>query len=492
MVKYLFIAANALAVFFFSLFSGDDGVRLSSNVPTSIFAEKETVVEIIISKGTQSGFAKLQIDVPEGITVKNSDGRGGAFSFSAGVAKWVWASLPAETEFTVKLIVLAEKSFLGRKKMNAKYSFVKDNKKEVIEMPTAEFTVKEPEVIVENVGAANANSTTAGTATTALNGGDEPNGAVGVKRTVVKNSAKEFLIKLEIKKDGTKGFARYSDDIPANASAKAVLTDGGSFSVADGKIKFVWVAVPAKDVMEISYVLSSKEAQRISLKGEYSYLEFNQSKKFTLKSEGVEFTEDTFIAATPTLTANPTNSVSANTNTVTNTNTMVAVTTPTKSDSGKNENKNESENAVAVNSNTVALNSNTIANNNNNNNNDKNNASASNGNTISSVAPEKFITGGNTSAILFKVQIGAFKTASVTALVLKKQFDISETINSEMQNGFTKFMIGNHPQYELARNQREKISTTNKITTAFVVAYNGPTRITVQEALLASNQKWLK
>ena len=86
------------------------------------------------------------------------------------------------------------------------------------------------------------------------------------------------MINLKIKKDGIKGFARYSDILPEGFTAKQDKINGSSFSVADNKIKFVWVNVPAEPELEISYILSGTHKDNISLEGEFSYLESNQSK----------------------------------------------------------------------------------------------------------------------------------------------------------------------------------------------------------------------
>ena len=90
------------------------------------------------------------------------------------------------------------------------------------------------------------------------------------------------------------------------------------------------------------------------------------------------------------------------------------------------------------------------------------------------------------------VQIGAFTKQTVSAQRLQKKFKITEQITSEMQNGFSKFMIGSHEQYKDARDHREQVKATNGVKSAFVVAYNGVKRITVQEALMITNQKWFK
>jgi hypothetical protein len=98
----------------------------------------------------------------------------------------------------------------------------------------------------------------------------------------------------------------------------------------------------------------------------------------------------------------------------------------------------------------------------------------------------------NTVKLNYQVQVGAFTNAKVTSKKLKKKFKINESINSEMQAGFSKFMIGSHTEYKDARNQRETMQKVNGVKSAFVVAYNEGKRITVQEALMITNQKWFK
>ena len=92
----------------------------------------------------------------------------------------------------------------------------------------------------------------------------------------------------------------------------------------------------------------------------------------------------------------------------------------------------------------------------------------------------------------YVVQVGAFTNSQVTAQKLKNKFRINETVKSEMQDGYSKFMIGSHIEYKSARDKRETMKNVNGIKSAFVVAYNQGKRITVQEALMITNQKWFK
>ncbi len=103
---------------------------------------------------------------------------------------------------------------------------------------------------------------------------------------------------------------------------------------------------------------------------------------------------------------------------------------------------------------------------------------------------QKDIVAKKEGNVIYNVQIGAFKNA-IQSAVLSKKFNITETIKSEMAEGFNKFMVGNFDEYKAARTHRESVKQKG-CNSAFVVAYNGSKRITVQEALMITSQKWFK
>jgi len=466
MIKYLFILINSLSFFIYSLFSGDGGITVTSNIPKNITPGKEVQVEIKINKGSQSGFAKMQLELPEGLNINELDSKGANFSFVDGIAKWVWSSLPMDNEIIIKFNLVADAGASGIKTVAGKYSYVENNGKQVVEMDPVEVTIGEG--AAGNTNAANTQttaqtpSTTTNSTTTAVNTAttennnqnpiqpntnSEPSGNITVQRTIAKGNVEgEYVVNLKVNKGLTKGFARYSDDLPADMSAKAGKTEGASFSVSDGKIKFVWVAVPEKEELDLSYTITGVN-KSINLDGEYSYLEQNQSKKYLLPVE-------TITVASPQ---------TANTNTATETNTLTANTST----------------ETPVNTNTTS--EGTV----------KTNTTTTETPTVTGSQPNETFTKkeGNVN---YMVQIGAFTNSAVGTSRLSKKFNISEKIKSEMQGGFSKFMVGDHPEYKKARDHREKVRDVNKVATAFVVAYNTGKRITVQEALMISNQKWYK
>ncbi|MCC6371981.1 MAG: hypothetical protein IT236_13335 [Bacteroidia bacterium] len=433
MIKYLFILFNSFAVFIIGLFSGDSGIKLSTDMPATVNVGKEITVEFKVSKGELSGFGRLVINVPEGFSVTHVDEKDAEYTFEENKAKWVWAALPADQDLVIKVTMVAQESALGEHEFNAKFSYVENNEKQFVDLSPAKITV-----LAANTAPGTETASTPAkpdsSAVPQTTSNAEPPGNLVVERSSVWVAAeKAFHISIKIKKGNTKGFARYSDDTHDNLNAKSLKTDGSSFSIADGKIKFVWVNVPDKDLLEVAYTLTGKPLKPVVLNGEYSYLEDNQSKKVLLKADTLNFINTQI---EPPLKELPPKE--------------------TVKEVKKEEQSTETKKEEVVKTNEV-------------------------------VTPQK-----SEADASFQVQVGAFTNGNISSNALKTKFNITENIRSEMAGGFVKFMAGSHNEYKKAKDHREILKNNNGVKSAFVVAYNNGKRITVQEALMVTNQKWVK
>ncbi|MBC7694790.1 MAG: hypothetical protein H7141_05005 [Burkholderiales bacterium] len=441
MIKPLIIFFNTVSVFLFSFFFGDTPVTLSGNFPKNVKIATEFTAEIKVNKGSVGGFAKLQLELPAGFTVKELDSKNGNFSFAGNIAKIIWTSVPNDPEFTVKFTMIADASAAGAKTIPAKFAYVNNNNKEVVEMTPAEITIGDvvADILVANTQPNSSETTPAPTnnsSSPAFDNHAEPNSNILCSRIITSgSSASEYNVEVKIKKGNIKGFAKFQETLPAGFTATGGKTNGSSFSVSDGKLKFVWVSLPVEEELVVSYVLeksSSASADEKLENGEFSYLENDQSKKIKMGVDVIGNQSTNIATETPvqtqTVAAEPT------------TQPIVATTEPITTEPVKTQTKE-------------------------------------------TVTRKE----GNVN---YNVQIGAFKNA-IQSDVLSKKFKISETIKSEMTEGFSKFMVGNFGEYKQARSHRENIKQKG-CNSAFVVAYNGAKRITVQEALMITSQKWFK
>ncbi len=93
--------------------------------------------------------------------------------------------------------------------------------------------------------------------------------------------------------------------------------------------------------------------------------------------------------------------------------------------------------------------------------------------------------------VYFRVQISAGRRLVNTKFYFAK-LNIRDNIIVEQIEGWFKYTINKFDTYVTARNQRNTLWNDSPIKDAFVVAYNGRNRITVQEALMITNQKWVQ
>lgn len=478
MIKPLIILFNTISVFFFSFFFGDEPVSVTGNFPKNVAIGTEFTAELIVKKVNVSGFAKLQLEVPQGFTVKEVESKAGNFSFSGNIAKIIWTSVPSDDQFTVKFALVADASATGMKTLAAKFSYVSNNSREVVEMAPVEIQVGDAASVpaaAEEIPAAPVPTPVAGTepaATPPLGSqnnaaafnNSEPPSNVQCARTITKGSAAgEYNVDVKISKHDIKGFAKFQEILPAGYTAKGGKTNGSSFSVSDGKAKFVWVSLPTDEELQISYTLvkETSDSREARLDGEFSYLENDQTKKIKLPAD--------LIAASGDVVASSETPANTNTQRVATEQPSENTTTPQTTEPVNTENATgTATQTTAVVAETKATAPETTA--------------VSNPNTTAVAKKE-----GNVSYV---VQIGAFRNA-IQSEVLSKKFNISEIIKSEMADGYSKFMVGSYGEYKQARDHREQIKQKG-CGSAFVAAYNGAKRITVQEALMISSQKWYK
>ena len=458
MIKYFFILINSLTLFIFGLFQTDNSVTIKNNIPSNFIVGQEVAVEFRISKGIQTGFAKFQLELPDGISIIKKDEMNSIYSIQNGVAQWIWSEVPEDEELLIKLTLVASELGIGIKTFNSNYSFIEKNEKKVFNMLPLEASIQN-KIINNKVSVIKDTLTKA-----------EPNTSIDVVRLISDGpTANEKTITIKIKKGDTKGFAKYSDETDLILNAKAIKTDGSSFSVSDGKIKFVWVDVPTKSELEVSYHIDLNNKNSNILKGEYSYLEKNQSKKYIVKSDSLVIgklkDEITLQAVQKTEPAKS----------------IVQETEANQLTSKKIIEESKSNLTVEKTSTLVTETPNLVK------------KEAIEVKTM----PAKAETVKETPQIVnadpnFVVQIGAFKNTKIVATVLIKKYRITDKIVDELHDGFSKFMVGNHNLYKEARKHRDIIKSKHGVKDAFIAAYNVGKRITVQEALMVSKQSWFK
>lgn len=466
-MKYIIIFINALAIAIYHFLFGDP-VTATAKVPEGIAPGSNFVMEVTINKPSVTGFAKLQVEIPPAFVATEGDSKGGSFSASGTIVKIIWTSVPSDAELTVKINVTVPASASGEKQVKGKFSYIADNVKQ--EAPFEPITInlggssnavatndvanqpaKEPETTTQQ--------TTATDTAQAFSKPNEPDAAVAVSRKITAlDGADNFQVDLTIKKGNIKGFAKLSEKIPAGYKADYVNVAGASFAFEAGEAKFIWTSIPATEEIKISYKLMPDAGTTIQkpayIEGsKFSYIESDQTKKIVLDKQEIIAGEGGQAIAT--------NTQPDNTNTKTTDNTTA---TNTSNDNNTTTNTTPDNTTATNNTATTPTDNTTVA-------------------TTTANPPKN-------ANVHYSVQIGAFQKG-VNVGSLKRKFGIQEVVKTEMQDGYTKCIYGKYGEYKAARDGRETAKGKG-VTDAFVTAYNSGKRITVQEALMVSNQKWYR
>lgn len=502
MLKNGILLFNFVTLFFLNLFFGED-VQVMMSVPNEMAIGQTYRVELTVTKGSISGFAKLQSTLPEGFTAKMVDGQGASFTFNEQRVKFIWMNLPEEDEFTITYDVTVEEGAPPTAQLNGKFSYIEDNNRQTYTIPAQEVTIgTESEAVAEGSEEEAA----------------EPEAATAeCSRMITKKGDGQYEVEVTIKKSGIEGFAKIQENIPTSAKASVGNSSDAVFSSLQGRAKFVWMSLPEDEDVKISYTISSDEPieeELANINGEFSYLDQNQTTKVevttspdspygnagapaTAEESGEteepetpeESTETELAQAEPETTPEEPEEETTpepEPETTPEESTQPEETTPepepevtpepepeaTTPDPEPEPITPEPEPEVTPEPEEIAAEE------------PEAKVPTKPEPRLTSIpAPEKGIT--------YKVQICAGHK-QVGQEHFKKVYNWDQTYSMENHEGWIKYTIGSWPVYRNARDKRVDVTASHNFPGPFVTAYNEGERITVQEALMISNQKWYK
>lgn len=495
MLKYAALLFNTIALLICQFFFVED-VKITQNMPASAKPDSEFIVELTINKGAMTGFAKLQQFIPQGLKAVPIEMKGGDFKFVDQQVKIIWMSLPSDKEFKISYKVIVDAGVGGDKKIGGKFSYVVDNVKQEVLVPESTISIlssaaeqpvatetkppaetkveeKTPETVVvkteektpettpevktetpKTETTPTTDATTAKSVTT-----QDAAGVVCTRKTpdhIVyskTNTSNDFIVEIKINKGNLSGFAKLLETLPAGFVATAMESASATFSFADQKVKYVWVSVPAQTEFQVSYKVSVPDGVtgNINIDGVFSYIENDETKKAIITTSTIIIDNGSAITSTETpKTTEP----------VATTETPKTSETPKTAETTTSTTTEQPKEVVKTASDTE--------------------------NTTSGLST----TPSAQTNVSYRVQIAALHNA-MNATKLAARFNISQSVVTEMADGFTKYTVGAHTEYKSARDSREEIKNKG-VVGPFVTAYNTGKRITVQEALMITSQKWYK
>ncbi len=527
MIKNIVLLFNILIlVFFQNIFN--NGVSISTVMPAKADPGTEFNVEVTVNKSQVTGFAKLQFELPEGCSAELVESKGASFTFKDQKAKFIWMSLPPEETFNLIFKVKVDATVSGEKTIIGEFSYLENNEKRtlqveekkimigeekqapvvaVAESPKEEKKIEETPVSAvepaqapalpvgetavnktletkpENNIVTNektATETAVAPAEVVATAPAEPAVAKSTEVDITREidysniSNKEITVYIKIKKGSLSGFTMLQETLPSGMVASKQETQAATFAFEDQKVKFLWMNIPDQNELNISYTIKIEGNLNgeYFLNGEFSYLEDGETKKKILNQQALNISipaSQEPIASNEVKTKEESKEDSGTKAPISQVKTepVATETNKTVAESKKESNKIEAQKTETV------------------------SAEPKKQKAKKETAPSITSTPAPVAGINFKVQVAASHFV-VGSDYFVKNHNLNAQVDMEMHEGWNKYTTGGFPRYNEARDHREVVRDTYAIVGPFVTAYNDGSRITVQEALMLAQQKWVK
>jgi hypothetical protein len=124
---------------------------------------------------------------------------------------------------------------------------------------------------------------------------------VSVKMTVpsVVGAGQEFRVSITIDKGDLEEFSRLQQELPAGLVAKQENSGSADYSFDNQRVRFIWLKLPSETPILLNYKISVNERLKgtFTLGGEFSYVENNERKSVSLRSENINITPSPSVTA---------------------------------------------------------------------------------------------------------------------------------------------------------------------------------------------------
>ena len=441
-----------------------NGVTISMNMPDVIEAGSEITVNVTINKGKVTGIVQFRQDLPYGFTARAVNSANANFSFQDQQMRLTWFNAPSEDEIKFSYIIVANERLTGKINLNGRFSYIENNeKRSVNQQPMMLAITPSPNVnpamrvdVLEYEKIASIESISSSSGKTV---------ALRQKPTWIE-AEKVFKVTLLVNKDAVQKFAKIEEAIPKGYTAVSIDSKGGIFTYADQMAKFIWMDLPSEPYFIVTYKLipeaSVPPAASVRIAGVFSYMinDRTYSSEIVERQESLAGLSNTqviallsgitvqptlqpvLVAETPPSRPTPSPAVSQ---TASTTPTTQPKTTPTPSTTPGRTTAAKSDDDM--------------------------------------LKPEK--------GVYYRIQVAAGRKPVNTQRYFRN-YRLEYSVTKEAHDGWYKYTVGSFAEYKDARDYRVHLSNTSTIKDAFVAAYNNGNRITVQEALMTLNQKWVR
>ncbi|MCX7954239.1 MAG: hypothetical protein N3A01_03500 [Bacteroidales bacterium] len=459
MTKVLIYILNTIILFFISLFQ--DTVKVEITAPEQVTAGTTFEVTVTIYKGDISGFANYTQYLPIGYTANIKEIQLGDFTFKDQKIIVGWMSLPPQPVIRFTYEIHVDPTAEGPLLLSGTFNYLKNKQKESVESTPVSVIIKPSELV----------STTPDTSVEEFNLNN-----IFCYRQIVK-SENEFIVNYLINVKGLQRdkLAKIQEKIPEGFNAIPVETNEGTFSFKDNSVKILWMALPPQQQFTVSYKLIPQTyiTDKPQLVGAFSYMENGTTKMKPIiekeflnkpimaevqKQKSATYYSQQLTTQNQQQVSNQQQNIITQQQYYTQQQQKQQAYTQEKQQKTSTTYKPYQQKVTQAKEPPISQ-------------------------LYNIPVPE--------TGVIFRVQIGAGRK-KINYVAFFKSLNVFEKIRMEQHEGWFKYTVGKFDKYKNARDKRNEIWQTTPIKGAFVTAYNNGVRITVQEALMITNQKWIK
>jgi len=470
MVKLVVTLLNLLVILALQIFPGDVSVKL--DVPSEVQAGSEFEVKITLNKGDLDGFSRFQQNIPAGLSASPAMSSNADFSFSEKRVRFIWLRIPENEEITLSYRVSIDERLKGTFNLSGKFSYIENNERKSVDIDPVAINITpsasiDPSLIVDVNDFEKVMMPYPGTMPA------EAVSVACVRQTPSPGTQGDYVVNVLVSKNFTRQFAKIEETVPEGYTAVALDPKNAIFTFKEQKVKFLWMNLPQQPFFTVSYRLIPKNQANLpapQINGAFSYLVDEKSVSVDIVQSNLNIADvtaenvDQMIAtalANPSVDlaqvdpvetiAEPADEIPAITPVVPADENKPGVTESKPETKPVTDSKPQTTTVLA--SNSMALN------------------------------PEQ--------GVYYRIQLAAgHKPVNVNRYF--SRMNLEKKVLIETHDGWKKYSVGSFDKYKEARDYRVHIWNTTPVKDAFITAYNSGQRITVQEALMITEQKWVQ
>jgi hypothetical protein len=472
MYKWLIVSVNFLITLLVgSFFDGE--VNLQINSPQVVTAGDEFQVTVKLNKGKLESFSRLLQELPAGLKATSVNSANADFTFKDNKVRLIWLKMPDSDSVTISYTIKVDPRLKGSFSLPGKFSYIDNNERMTIEAEPVNITINpnpniDPNLIVD------INDFKEQVIPEITPGSEMDIACFRQKALATGDADGSYIVNLLVYKENAQKFAKIEELVPAGYTAIKIENKEGIFVFKNGMAKYLWMNLPSAPFFMVSYRLVPNAGVTTppAIKGQFSYVLDEK----TVVKDIIE--KDLQLAS---LSASEIKQMIAESR-AGKVEVPMAELLPAKKDT---------EQVIAVQVEPEEK-------------------------PVQQVQPEQPVEEKKPlpqpkpkfkykkyedlnmayklepeEGVYFRVQVAAGHRPVNIKRYFKK-FKIADEVRTEDHEGWHKYSIGSFAEYRQARDYRVHIWNTTTVTGAFVSAYNSGQRITVQEALMISNQKWYR